>query len=210
MVITSDKFRSSTYAKLYKRTVSMVPSICDGNLKHILTAHNDGKDYKFVKPSLDALDDKSQLMFKIKYAAHCKHESNYQNNKIALAASLLGQCDDPALHQLADMDGHATGQFDIIWVLSAINQLCSGIHNNESPLVQVVTTLRELFVTKQQENQSLNSFREEFQQNIQALHAVGAAITLPKLCLKLEEQLDPENTPTATEKQECAFARMLA
>ena len=186
MVITSDKLRANTYANLYKRTVGMVPSICDGNLKHILTALSDNKDFKFVEPSLDDLDDKSQVIFKIKYAAHCKDESTYNNNKIALAASLLGQCDDSVLHQLADMDNHATGQYDIIWVLSAINQLCSGIHNDESPLLQVVTTLRKLFVTKQQEHHSLHSFREEFEQNFQALCTVGATITLPKVCLKLE------------------------
>ena len=48
MVITSDKLRANTYANLYKRTVGMVPSICDGNLKHILTALNNSKDFKFV------------------------------------------------------------------------------------------------------------------------------------------------------------------
>ena len=186
MVITSDKLKASTYTSLYKRTVGMVPSICDGNLKHILIALSAGKDITFVEPSLDDLDEKSQVIFKIKYAAHCKNENTYNNNKIALATFLLGQCDDSVLHQLADMDNHATGQYDIIWVLSAINQLCSGIRNDESPLLQVVTALRKLYVTKQQENQSLYSFREEFEQNVQALRAVGAIITLPESCLELE------------------------
>ena len=89
MVITSDKLRASTYNKLYKKTVGIVPSVCAGNLKHVLTALSTGKDYKFTEPSLDSTDKKSQLIFKIKYAEYCTHESNYQNNKIALAASLL-------------------------------------------------------------------------------------------------------------------------
>ena len=59
MVITSDKLRASTYSKVHRKTVGIVPSICDENLKHVLTALSDGKDYKFIEPPLDALDDKS-------------------------------------------------------------------------------------------------------------------------------------------------------
>ena len=50
MVITSDKLRASTYNKVYRKTVSIVPSVCDGNLKHILTALSTSKDYKFTEP----------------------------------------------------------------------------------------------------------------------------------------------------------------
>ena len=108
------------------------------------------------------------------------------------------------------MKGYTLGQYDILWVLSALNQLCSGIHNDEIPLVQVVTAFRKLFVTKQQEHQSVVSFREEFEHNVQALQAVGATIKLPTLCLKLEEQLDPDNKLTETVKQVCAFVRVMA
>ena len=109
IVITADKLKPSTYSKLYKRTVGMVPIICTGNLQHILTAIRDSKDTIFVEPSLDDTEPKSQVIYKIKYDEHCKTETTYNNNKIALAASLLGQCDDSVLHQLGDMTGHATG-----------------------------------------------------------------------------------------------------
>ena len=66
-------------------------------------------------------------MYKIKYAKYSKHADNYKNNKIALASSLLGQCDDSVLQRLADMKGYTSGQYNILWVLSALNQLCSGI-----------------------------------------------------------------------------------
>ena len=108
------------------------------------------------------------------------------------------------------MKGLTSGQYDTLWVLSALDQLCSGIYNDEIPLVQVVTALRILFVTKQQEHQSVTSFREEFEQNIMALAAVGATIKHPESCFKLEEQLDPNNTLKETKKQDRAFDHVMA
>ncbi len=210
IVITADKLRANTYNKVYRSTVNMVPSICKGNLQHILTAISLNQDTKFVEPPLDGTDEKSQLVFKIKYAEHSKIETIYNNNKIILAASLRGQCDESVLHQLADMNGHAAGQYDILWVLSAINQLCNGVRNDQSPLLQVVTALRRLYVTKQQDQHSLHQFREEFEQNVLALKAIGATITLPESCLELEDQLDPNNKPSEKQKQERALERVMA
>ena len=210
MVITTDKLKPAVYNKLAKKTAGLVNRLCTGNFEHVLTALSSGTDYKFTEPQLTSTDQKAQIMYKIKYTEYSKHENNYQNNKIALASSLLGQCGDSVLQQLADMDDYTSGQYDILWVLSALNQLCSGIHNNEIPIVQVVTAFRKLFVTKQHEHQSIISFREEFKHNVQTLQAVGATIKLPASCLKLEEQLDPDNKLTETVKQDRAFARVMA
>ena len=210
MVITTDKLRAATYNKLDKRTASLVNSLCTGNFEHILKPLSSGKDHTFTEPLLKSIDQKDQIMYKIKYTKYSKHANNYQNNEIALVSSLLGQWDDYVLQKLADMKDFTSGQYNILWVLSALNQLCSGIHNDEIPLVQVVTALRKLFVTKQQDNQSVTSFREEFEQNVKALTADGATIKLPASCLKLEEQLDTNNTLTETEKQDRAFDRVTA
>ena len=59
------------------------PTVCTGYLKHVLTALSSGTDHKFTKPPLlDSTDDNAQLIFKIKYAEYCKHESNYQTTKL--------------------------------------------------------------------------------------------------------------------------------
>ena len=127
MVITANRLKPTVYNKLAKKTAGLINSLCTGNFEHILTALFFGTDYKFTEPQLKSIDQKAQTMYKIKYTEYSKHTNNYQNNKIALASSLLGQCDDSVLQRLADMKGYTSGQYNILWVLSALNQLCSGI-----------------------------------------------------------------------------------
>ena len=78
------------------------------------------------------------------------------------------------------MKGHLTGKYNILWVLAALNQLCSGIHNDEIPLLQLATALSKLFLYKQPEHQHATDFRKEFELNVCDLKAVGATITLPE------------------------------
>ena len=111
-----------------------------------------------------------------------------------------------------EMKDHSTGQYNILWVLSTLSQICSGIRNDEIPLLQVFNAIRKVFTHKQHENQSAPAFKEEFVQNIHAMKAVGATITLPAACLELEANLDPDKTnlPGDNVKQARAFERLMA
>ena len=205
MAITSDRLKPAVYNKVRKQTSAVVPQLCTGNITHVLTALSIGNDYQFAKPALTLTEKTTEITFKVEFDAYSKYKSAYINNKAILASSLLSQCDDFVLQQLAKKKDHITGKYDILWVLVALNQLCSGIHNDEIPLLQVATALSKLFLHKQPENQHATKFREEFEHNACALKAVGATITLPESCLKLEENLEQNTTLNGNEKQKRAF-----
>ena len=211
VVITSERLKPAVYNKVRKHTSAVVSRLYTGNVTHILNALLTGNDYQFTKPALTSTEKTAEITFRVEYDAYSKHKSAYKNNKAILASSLLNQCDDSILQQLANMKDHDKGQYNILWVLAALNQLCSGIHNDEIPLVQVATALSKFFLYKQSEHQHATDFREEFELNVRALEAVGATITLPEACLKLEENLD-QTTTTLTDdmKQERAFERLTA
>ena len=101
-------------------------------------------------------------------------------------------------------------QYDILWVLSALSQMCSGICSDESPLLQVFNAIRKVYTHRQQENQPASTFREEFVQTVRAMKTVGATITLPAVCLELEEKLDSGKTLSDDVKQALAFERLMA
>ena len=113
MVVTTNKLRAAICNKVAKKTACLVNSLRTVHFKHILKALSSGKDYKFTELQLKSIDQKDQIMYKIKYAEYSKHADNYQNKNIAFASSLLGQCDDSVLQQLADMKGHTSGQYEI-------------------------------------------------------------------------------------------------
>ena len=179
-------------------TGSSPPSITKLARKSALST---GDDYQFIEPALTSPEKSADIIFKVKFDAYSKHKRNYENNKAILASSLINQCDDYVVQQLAEMKDHITGQYDILWVLAALNQLCSGIHNDEIPLLQVATAFIKLFLHKQPENQHATQFREEFEHNVRTLKAVGATIKLPEACLKLEENLEQPATLTGAKKQ---------
>ena len=108
------------------------------------------------------------------------------------------------------MKDHTTGQYDILWVFSALSHVCSGIHSDKSPLFQVFNAIRKVFTIKQQENQPASTFREEFVQTVHALKIVGATITMPDACLELEEKLYSRKTLSDDVKQARAFERLMA
>ena len=60
------------------------------------------------------------------------------------------------------MKDHSTGQYDVLWVLSALSQICSGIRKDEIPLLQVFNATRKVFTHKQQEQHSALVFKDEF------------------------------------------------
>ena len=67
MVITTDKLRPAAYNKLAKKTAGLVKRLCIGNFEHVLTALSSGKDYKFTELQLKSIDQKDQIIYKIKY-----------------------------------------------------------------------------------------------------------------------------------------------
>ena len=192
--------------KVRKQTSAVVSQLCTGNVTHILTALLTGNNYQFAKPALTSADKTAEITFRVEYDAYSKHNSAHNNNKAILASSLLNQCDDSVIQQLANMKDHDKGQYSILWVLAALNQLCSGIHNGEIPLIQVANALNNFFLFKQPEHQHATDFREEFELHVRALKAVGATIKLPEACLKLEENLEQSTTTLSDDvKQERAF-----
>ena len=108
------------------------------------------------------------------------------------------------------MKGHGTGQYDVLWVLSALNQMCSGIRNDQITLLLVFNAMRKIFTHKQQEHQSAPAFKDKFVKNVRAMKAVSATITLPAFCLELEGNLDPNNTLTDDVKQARAFEHLMS
>ena len=108
------------------------------------------------------------------------------------------------------MKDHSTGQYNILWVLSALSQMCSGIRSDESPLLQVFNAIRKVLTHRQKENQPASMFREEFVQTARAMRTFGTTITLPAACLELEAKLDPSKTLSDDVKQARAFERLMA
>ena len=90
--------------------------------------------------------------------------------------------------------------------------MCNGIRNDQIPLLQTYNAIRKVFTHKQHENQSAPAFKDELVQNIRAMKAVGATITLSPACLKLEANLDTNKTspPDDAVKQAHAFERLMA
>ena len=104
------------------------------------------------------------------------------------------------------MKGHSTGQYD------ALSQMCSGIGKDQIPLLQILNSVRKVFTHKQQENQSAPAFKDELIQNVRAMKAVSATITLSPACLDLEANLDTDKTnpPDDDVKQARAFECLMA
>ena len=106
------------------------------HLTHLLRAIEANKDTSFTKPTLTSDELTAVIVFKIEHEAYSKDKSTYDNNKTKLAQSLISQCALPVIDQLRGMKGHSTGQYDVLWVLSALNQMCSGTRNDQIPLLQ--------------------------------------------------------------------------
>ena len=211
VAITSDRLKPAVYNKVRKQTSAVMSHLCTGNVTHVLAALSTGNTYQFAKPALTSIEKTAKITFIVEYDAYSKHKSAYDNNKAILTSSLLNQCDDSVLQQLAEMKDHYKSQYDNFWVLAALDQLCSSIYNDKIPLLQVTTTLSKLSLFKQPEHQHATDFREEFELNASDMKAVGATITLPAACLKLEENLE-HTTTTLTDnvQQERAFERLMA
>ena len=90
--------------------------------------------------------------------------------------------------------------------------MCSGICNNQIPLLQIYNAIRKVFTYKQQHYHSLATFKDDFEHKVRALKAVSTTITLSSVCLELEANLDPNKTnpPDDDVKQARAFERLMA
>ena len=101
VAITSNRLKPAVYNKVRKQTSAVVAHLCTGNVTHVLTALSTGNNYQFAKPALTSTEKTAKITFKVEYDAYNKHKSAYDNNKAILASSLLNQCDDSVLQQLA-------------------------------------------------------------------------------------------------------------
>ena len=201
LTVTTDNLKASYYNKIKQITSAVTTLICVGNLTHVLQAIEAGKDTAFTKPTLASADPTDQIIFKIEHEEFSKDKRTYDNNKTKLTQSLLGQCAPPIVNQPRGMKGHSAGQYDVLWVLCALSQMCSSIRNDQIPLLQVLNSICKVFTHKQQEQQSATAFKEDFVQHVRAMKAVGAIITLPAACLELEKSLDPNKTLSNEVKQ---------
>ena len=194
-VITTDNLKPGHFQVIKQAIPSAATKLCKGNLTHVLKAIHAGTDTVFKKPSLSASPTEGDIAeYKIDREEHSADTRTYANNKTNLAQSLLGQCALPILEQLRCMKGHAEGQFDILWVLSSLTQLSSGIRNDQFPLLQAYNAVRKVFTHKQQEHQTASVFKDEFEQHVQAMQAVGVTITFPDTFLELEATRSPSKT----------------
>ena len=112
--------------------IAVASPLCDGNITHVLQAIEEGKDTVFIKPTLTSATptEGEKMEFKIDRAKYLADKRTYNNNKTKLAQSLISQCALPVVDQLRGIKGHSTGQDDVLWVLSALSQMCSGIRND--------------------------------------------------------------------------------
>ena len=210
LTFTTNNLKPAHYNKIKQQTSAVTSQICEGSLTHVLQAIEAGTDTAFTKPTLTSAELTAQIIFKIEEEVYSKDKRTYDNNKTKLAQSLISQCELPVIDQLKDMKGHGTGQYDVLWVLSALNQMCSGIRNNQILLIQVFNAIRKVFTCKQQDNHSVPAFKDEFVQHVHAMKAVSATITLPVACLESEANLDPDKTLTDEVKQTRAFEHLMA
>ena len=206
LTVTTNNLKPAHYNKIKQLTYAVTTQICEGNFTHVLQAIEAGKDTNFNKPTLTSAEPTAQIIFKTEHKEYSKDKSTYDNNKTKLAQSLIGQCELSVTDQLKGMKGHDTGQYNILWVLNAFNQMCSGIRNNQISLLQAYNAIRNIFTHKQQENCTVAAFKDEFVQN------AHATITLSAVCLELEASLDSNKTnpPTDAVKQARAFERLMA
>ena len=138
--------------------------------------------------------ENEQIEFKIDCTEYSAGKRTYDNNNNKLAQSLIGQCALPVTDVLQGMKGHDSGQYDVLWFLSALNQMCSGIRNNQIPCLQTYNAIHKVFTHKQQHFHTAATFNDEFEQNIRAIMAAGATITLSLMCLELGANLNPDKT----------------
>ena len=209
--ITTDNLKPGHLQVIKRAIPTVATTLCKGNLKDVLKAIQAGTDTVFKKPSLSASPTAGDTAeYKIDREEHSADTRTYANNKTNLAQSLLGQCALPVLEQLRCMKGHDEGQFDILWVLSSLAQLTSGIRNDQFPLLQAYNAVRKVFTHTQQEQHTPTVFKDEFEQHVQAMQAVGVTITFPDTFLELEATRSPSKILTDAEKQASAFARFMA
>ena len=65
------------------------------------------------------------MEFKIGREEYSEDVRTYKNNKSKLARSLIGQCALSVTEQLREVKDNSTGQYDVLWVLSALSQICT-------------------------------------------------------------------------------------
>ena len=118
----------------------------------MLQAIEAGKDTVFTKPTLNSATptEGEKMEFKIDRAECSEDTRTYENNKTKL--TITHQPVRAACHRrtFKGMNGYGTGQYDILWVLSVLNQMCIGIRNDQIPLLQTYNAIRKVFTYKQQ------------------------------------------------------------
>ena len=151
VVITGENLKAAHYNKVKHQTLAVTDQLCTGDITHVLKAIVAGTDTFFTKPTLTSATptEGEKMEFKIARSEYSDDMRTYNNNKSKLAQSLLSQRAPSVTEQLKEMKDHSTGHYDILWVLSALSQMCSGISSDESPLLQVYNAIRKVFNHRQ-------------------------------------------------------------
>ena len=127
---------------------------------------------------------------------HCELTQIYNDNSLRMASLVYGQCDSTVQSKIRERDGYDMCSLNIVWMLTAVHELCTGIKSKEHPLEGVYKALRKVFIIRQN-NMSLVDFKNEFNQAVKVFDSLGVKIILPANVLKKEKDPEASNEKVA-------------
>jgi len=138
---------------------------------------------------------------------HRDTKKAYLNNSLKIATMVMAQCDDLVRAKIKQKTEYKSNSGSTVWVMQALNELCSGIKGNEHPIEGDVKALRAIFNCKQY-NKTLASYHYKFREAVKTITLRGCRFKLSDNSIKAEKTLDSSlsDDDAADKAHDCLLA----
>mmetsp|Transcript_20059 Transcript_20059/g.30750 ORF Transcript_20059/g.30750 Transcript_20059/m.30750 type:complete len:268 (+) Transcript_20059:185-988(+) len=164
-----------------------------------------GKDTWSNRP--EPVKDPNDNMNKFDRKEHRETKKAYLNDSLKIATIVMAQCDDFVRAKIKQQTDYESNYGSAVWVMQALNELCSGIKGNEHPIEGDVKALRAIFNCKQY-NKLLAGYHDKFREAVKTITLSGCHFKLLDNSIKAEKALDSSlsNDEAAEKVHDCLLA----
>ena len=116
------------------------------------------------------------LEYKILYNEYLARKNHLTNNQGSLYSLIKGQCTPALVAELKGLDDFEDrdSDFDVLWLLTQINLVVSGVEQRTQNTYELAFTLiRNLVNLLQQEHETTEAYMDRFRESIQTLEFAG-------------------------------------
>ena len=157
----------------------------------------------------DANEDATQTELRAQVKAMLNHDvklfmsrrATLYRNQPKLWGVLWGQCTEALKEELLGFDEYsqAYDDFDVLWLIKKIKQCASGADRTQYEYLTVLKSMKSLFLSRQGDNESLESIMERLDASLQTLKLSGGSIIPQTL---VEKTVKDKNLSTDVAEKE--------